>query len=207
MPPTFALKLDSLLLRQSGAWTAVLPLRGVEGVARVADAVAGLKEPGTTFVDLKSESDRLLETYQHEAVTLALVGGLVVLLLLSVSLRSARRVFVVAAPLIAAVLVTAALLTIGDRKLSIFHLVGLLLIVAVGSNYSLFFERQQREEEQRERSVASLALANLCTVIGFGLLSFSGIPVLHDIGITVAIGTLLCLAFSAVLGGSRSPNR
>ena len=206
LPSSFALRLESLLLERSGTWTAVLPLRGVSDVARVADAVTKLNEPGTTFVDLKTESDRLLQTYQQEAVTLALVGGLVVLLLLSASLRSPRRVFAVAAPLVAAVAVTAALLTAGNSKLSIFHLVGLLLIVAVGSNYSLFFERQRHEDELRERSVASLALANLCTVIGFGLLSFSGIPVLHDIGMTVAIGALLCLVFSAVLSGGRLSN-
>ena len=95
--------------------------------------------------------------------------------------------------------VTAAILSVGDQKLSIFNLVGLMLIVAVGSNYCLFFERQGSDGEHRERSVASLALANLCTVIGFGLLSFSGIPVLHDIGMTVALGAFLSLFFAAVL--------
>jgi len=165
----------------------------------VASAVTGLNEPGVTFVDLKSESDRLLQTYQHEAVMLALIGSLVVLALLSVSLRSPRRVFAVAAPLAGAVTVTAAVLSIGDQKLSIFNLVGLMLIVAVGSNYCLFFERLGRDSEHRERSVASLALANLCTVIGFGLLSFSSIPVLHDIGVTVALGAFLSLFFAAVL--------
>ena len=49
-------------------------------------------------------------------------------------------------------------------------------------------------------------LANLCTVCGFGILSLSGIPVLHDIGATVAVGTFLNLIFSAILspvGGAR----
>ena len=208
LPPALALKLDALLFERSGEWIAVLPLRGVADPSAVASAVAGLNEPGVTFVDLKSESDRLLQTYQHEAVMLALIGSLVVLALLSVSLRSLRRVFVVAAPLAAAVTVTAAVLSIGGQKLSIFNLVGLMLIVAVGSNYCLFFERQGRDGEHRERSVASLVLANLCTVIGFGLLSFSGIPVLHDIGMTVALGAFLSLFFAAVLsagqGGTRS---
>jgi predicted exporter len=199
LPPALSLKLDALLFERSGEWITVLPLRGVSDPSRVAAAVTGLNEPGVTFVDLKSESDRLLQTYQHEAVMLALIGSLVVLALLSVSLRSPRRVFAVAAPLAGAVTVTAAVLSIGDQKLSIFNLVGLMLIVAVGSNYCLFFERQGPDSEHRERSVASLALANLCTVIGFGLLSFSGIPVLHDIGMTVALGAFLSLFFAAVL--------
>ena len=40
------------------------------------------------------------------------------------------------------VLVTAGVLVIIGFQLSIFHLVGLLLVVAVGSNYSLFFDQE-----------------------------------------------------------------
>ena len=207
LPPALSLKLDALLFERSGEWIAVLPLRGVADPSRVADAITGLNDPAITFVDLKSESDRLLQTYQHEAVMLALIGSLVVLVLLSASLRSVRRVFVVAAPLAAAVAVTAAVLSMGGQKLSIFNLVGLMLIVAVGSNYSLFFERQGSDTQHRERAVASLGLANLCTVIGFGLLSFSGIPVLHDIGMTVALGAFLSLFFAAVLSTGRPAGR
>jgi len=114
----------------------------------------------------------------------------------------------VVAPLAAAVILTATGLAGADRKLSIFHLVGLLLVVAVGSNYSLFFERQSDGEEQRDRTVASLVLANLSTVIGFGVLSLSGAPVLHDIGGTVAGGAFLSLVFGAILSaGPRARRR
>ena len=146
------------------------------------------------FLDLKTESDRLLAAYLHEALTLSLVGCLVIVGLLSVSLRSPRRIAAVCLPLAAAVICTAAVLLIGNGVLSVFNLFGLLLVVAVGSNYCLFFERQAlANDPARERMVASLLLANLCTVIGFGILSFSRFPVLHGIGSTVAIGAVLCL--------------
>jgi predicted exporter len=45
-------------------------------------------------------------------------------------------------------------------------------------------------------------LANLCTVIAFGVLSLSQIPVLHGIGSTVALGAVLSLVFSAILSKS-----
>jgi predicted exporter len=129
-------------------------------------------------------------------------------LLLAVSLRSVRRVTVVVMPLAAAVLVTVGLLTVGGGKLSIFNLVGLLLTVAVGSNYCIFFERQRWSEPDNERMVASLVLANLCTVIGFGVLSFARLPVLHGIGMTVAAGAFFSLVFSAILtGGERGEAR
>jgi predicted exporter len=194
-----ALRLDSLLLPQPDGWTALLPLRGVRDPDALAREIAALRDPGLLFLDLKAESDRLLHAYLHEALTLSLVGSLVIVALLSVSLRSARRVAAVLLPLAASVICTTALLLIIGGLLSIFNLFGLLLVVAVGSNYCLFFERRGPADGSETRVVASLMLANLCTVIGFGILSFSRFPVLHGIGVTVAIGAFLCLLFGAIL--------
>jgi predicted exporter len=138
---------------------------------------------------------------------LALIGSLVIVLLLAATLRSPRRVLLVVAPLAAAVILTTAVLTIGGQKLSIFNLVGLLLTVAVGSNYCIFFERQDWSDPHSGRTVASLVLANLCTVIGFGVLSFARLPVLHGIGMTVAIGAFLSLVFAAIVVAPRDPKR
>jgi predicted exporter len=130
---------------------------------------------------------------------LSAVGGGCIVLLLLASLRSVSRTTILVAPLAAAVILTMTSLTLGGHQLSIFNLFGLLLVVAVGSNYCLFFDRQKLGQGERERTLASLVLANLCTVIGFGVLSFSRIPVLHDLGMPVAIGTFLSLLFSAIL--------
>ena len=124
--------------------------------------------------------------------------GAIVLLLL-ISLRSPRRVLAVLAPLAAAVIITFSLLVVSGNPLSIFHLVGLLLVVAVGSNYALFFERPTASADERERTLVSLLFANVTTMLGFGLLAFSKVPVLHAIGSTVGIGAFLSLAFSAIL--------
>jgi predicted exporter len=51
--------------------------------------------------------------------------------------------------------------------------------------------------------LASLLIANLTTVIAFGALSFSTVPVLSALGSTVAPGTLLALLFSAALSRDR----
>jgi len=119
--------------------------------------------------------------------------------LLLVTLRSPRRVLVVLLPLAAAVTVTTSVLLMTGERLSIFHLVGLLLVVAVGSNYSLFFDRDISALLDRDRTLVSLLFANASTVIGFGILSLSSVPVLDAIGSTVALGAVLSLAFSAAL--------
>jgi predicted exporter len=80
--------------------------------------------------------------------------------------------------------------------------VGLLLVVAVGSNYSLFFDRQMPSAQDRERTIVSLLFAAGSTTIGFGVLSFSAVPVLNAIGSTVGMGAIMALAFAAILNRS-----
>jgi predicted exporter len=200
---SFTLRLDSLLSRQNGAWVAMLPLRGVVAPDRLAVAIAGLGEKSVAIVDLKVEADRVLAIYLREALLLSLTGGIAIVILLAASLRSPARVARVLIPLAASVILTVTILTIGDRQLSIFNLVGLLLTVAIGSNYALFFERQQPGANDYKRTLASVSLANLCTVIGFGVLALSDIPVLRGIGSTVAIGAALALCFSIVFTARR----
>ena len=199
-----AAKLDGLLIRRGEDWAALLPLRGVADADRLKSEIAASGQGGILLLDLKGDSDRLYQTYRHQALLLALLGALAIVALLFLSFRSPRRVFAVIGPLAASVIVTVALLTATGDKLSIFNLVGLLLVVGVGSNYALFFERRDSGGElsalqHRERIIVSLVLANLCTVIGFGVLTLSRIPVLHGIGMTVAIGAILSLIFSAIL--------
>jgi predicted exporter len=111
----------------------------------------------------------------------------------------------VIAPRFLAVLAVAAALALCGRPMTILHLVGMLLIVAVGSNYALFFDRTPRADAAagpaRLRMLASLLCANVTTVAGFGLLAFSKVPVLNAIGITVGPGAILALVFAAALSG------
>jgi predicted exporter len=197
---SLGLRLDSLLTPSQGGWLAMLPLQGVRDGATLAGAIAGLAKPGLILLDLKAESDRLLDDYLREALTLSAAGGLVIVLLLSLSLRSPRRIAAVLLPLAGAVICTAAVLLGATGSLSIFNLFGLLLVAAIGSNYCLFFERDfsAADAPTRLRLVASLVLADVCTVMGFGVLSFSAMPVLHGIGLTVAIGAGLSLLFAAM---------
>jgi predicted exporter len=196
---TLGLKLDSFMVQRDNGWTVMLPLRGVQDAAAIAEGIR--HETETTFVllDMKQESEQMFRDYRHEAASNALLGALAILALLVFSLRSPRRVLEVTLPLAAAVIVVTALLVAGDGQLSIFHLIGLLLVVAVGSNYALFFDRRCESAQDRERTVTSLLFANASTVLAFGLLSFSQSPVLSAIGSTVAAGAVLSLLFSAIL--------
>jgi predicted exporter len=194
---SLSLKLDALLSQQGDDWIATMPLRGVTDQAAIASVVAA--EQGALLVDLRAESNRLLQVYLREGGSLACLGAAAIVVLLAVSLRSVPRLLAVIAPLAAAVVVTLAMLRLGGHALSIFNLFGMLLVVAIGSNYCLFFDRQRGDPAGMPRVLASLLLANACTVAGFGVLALSRTPVLHDLGLPVAIGTFLSLVFATIM--------
>jgi predicted exporter len=200
---SLAAGLGALLMHVGERWSALLPLRAPPGstsdidLAPVRAALAG--DASVHVLDLKRESDALYDDYLHEAMRLSLAGFAAIIALLWFALRSLKRAALVLAPLVLAVLTVAAVLALCGIELTILHLVGMLLIVAVGSNYALFFDRREAGDRGGPLTVASLALANLCTVLGFGLLSFSGVPVLEALGTTVAPGAFLALLYAALL--------
>jgi len=194
---------EALILHQRNGWHALLPLHSAAAhsidTARVTAALQSARIPQAQTLDLKQEADSLYAGYLSEAIHLSLAGIVALTILLLIALRSPLRVAKVLAPLALAVLCVAAGLALSGVQLTILHLVGMLLIVAVGSNYALFFDRQSRVHAGSESvTLASLAIANLSTVIGFGLLSFSQVPVLVALGATVAPGAFLALLFAAV---------
>lgn len=196
---SLAMGLDTLLIHRDDQWNALLPLTIPEDqkldTQAIEAAIAAI--PGAVFVDLKTESDRLYAGYQQEAILLALAGVIVILGLLMIALRSPLRMLRVVLPLAAAVTTVTAGLAWFGQPLMILHLIGLLLIVAIGSNYALFFDQSDTPDFD-PNTLVSLVLANLATVLGFGLLAFSTVPVLQAMGVTVAPGVILALLFSAI---------
>lgn len=193
---------DALLVRTGGSWTALMPLRAASGGVDAAAVKAALAAAGADdayFVDLKRESDRLYGGYLREAILLSLAGLAAILALLGAATRSPRRVFHIVAPLAAAVAVVVAGLLLAGKTLILLHLVGMLLVVAVGSNYALFFDRGAAAGGIQARTLVALLLASATTVTGFGILAFSSVPVLNAIGTTVGPGVVLTLVFSAIL--------
>ena len=248
---SLAIGTRALLSRQENGrqWTALVALRsppapggGTSDVprARIAQALAPLHQDKTVEVraiDIKTETQQLYVGYLSEAVRAAGFGALAIVVLLAFALRDARRLARVLVPLALAVVLVAAAQVAIAGPLTLFHLVGLLLIVAVGSNYALFFDRRTKFDPRRESGagprpgasrgasrddanddgidevaddralLTSLMIANLTAVIGFGVLGFSSLPVLHAIGTTVAPGALLALLLSAVFAATRAQSR
>jgi predicted exporter len=216
---TLAVAVDGMLVQRRAAaggnesWSVFLPLHAprVDAGAAAADidpapvraalASVDAQQAGTRtlVVDLKKEADALYSGYLRQATLLSLAGVVAIVILIAVALRSPRRMLRVMAPLAGTVLLVMAGLALAGQKLTILHLVGLLLVIAVGSNYALFFSQPQQNAISRS-TLTSLLFANMTTVAGFGILAFSSVPVLNAIGMTVGPGAILALLLAAVFG-------
>lgn len=186
-----------LFERPGGGWSSLIALHPTAQFdpARLRAALSDL--PEVQVVGIMKELDSLYSRYLHEAFVQVMLGALAVVVLLGLYLRSWRRLLAVCQPLALAVLLTLGGMAVLHVPLGILHLVGLLLIVAVGSNYALFFDQLQATGRADEDTLASLMLANLTTVVSFGLIAISDIPALSAIGRVVAPGALLALLLSA----------
>jgi predicted exporter len=229
-----AMSFDALMMQTERGLTAFLPIRQtallssaqVAGDAEVKQVVLltrrlnqlateaqtelvkqGLSDVKISFIDLAEESALVYTKYFDEILLLSMVGYCLICALLYFTLKNWRSTLAVLFPLLLAVIfVMAALVSLGER-LTLLHLVGLLLIVALGSNYALFFNFSTAATEQVSgkarveakidaTTLASLLLASASTMIGFGVLSFSSVPVLHALGVTVAPGAIAALFLS-----------
>lgn len=195
-----ALAVDAMLTPGGKGWNVMLPLRPAADRQEmpVAQLEAALVGSGAVFVDMKTEFDTLYSGYVSEAVRLSLTGCALILLLLGFSLRSPARLARVLTTLALTVACVIAGLHASGEKLHLLHLVGMLLIVAVGSNYALFFDRTAGGEPLDAATLMSLGVATLTTAIGFGTLAASRVPVLNAIGLTVGPGALMALVLAAV---------
>lgn len=189
-----------------GRCNALLPLHAPSaatdidaGAVRAALARINDGPARVTFVDLKGASDSMYDRYMREALRLALAGLVIIVALLALALRSLSGLARVLGPLAGAVVTVVAGLALAGVSLTLLHVIGLLLIVAVGSNYALFFARRTDQDLPEAITFASLAVANLTTVAGFGVLALSSVPLLKAFGETVGPGAILALWLSALL--------
>jgi predicted exporter len=193
----WAARVDALLTPGQGQWIALAPLAGIAQPARLIAAVNQHPVTGMSLLDIKGDTETLLRNAREQALLLMLAGVGTIGLLLWFSLGNARVAAMTLLPVLAAMLTTtASLLALGER-LNLFHLISLLLVLGIGLNYALFFQRRAESPESARRATLAVGLCGLTSMGAFTSLALTPIPVLHAIGLTVLFGTLFSIFYAA----------
>jgi len=193
-------RLDPMLAPRAEGWQGPVVLHGVTDPAQLKAAFAA-QAPSVMYIDMRRELGGILSGYTARAWRWLGWSGVLVLLVLFAGLRSPLMVPRVLGAVLAAMLVTAALLTAFGARLSLIHLVALQLVAGVGLDYVLFFARRQLDAEERARTLRTLVTCNAMTLLTFGLLAACQTPLLRDIGETVACGAVLAMVFAFLFAG------
>lgn len=188
-----ALRLEPLLRQRGDAWLGPIRFRNVTDTELLR---AGLEGTGEVFIDVRTELEGILDAFRARTGWLVGGTGLVMLLALWAGLRQPARVLRVVGAVVAAQAVTLTVLTAAGVRLSAIHLVSLLLAGGVGLDYALFMAREGLDLEERARTLRTLITCNAMTLLTFGLLATCATPILHDIGVTIALGAALSLGYA-----------
>lgn len=189
-----AARLAGLLRVRDDTWYGPIVLIGLRNPDALAQRIESLGVDGVRFLDLRATSSRIMDRFMSEALKHAMgLASLIAVVLVLTQRRGAQIGAAVLLSLAGAV----ALLHLAGEVLSIFHVIGLLLVLGIGLDYGLFGARTPAAERAGTRH--ALRTCWLSTLSVFALLSSSEIPVLNALGLTVAIGVSHCYLVNAVL--------
>lgn len=197
--PLLAARLSPLLRQEGDGWRALLLPAGIRDVAALRAAAATI--PGLLVVDIKAETEALLDQGIGSALRWGAAGGVLVLLLLGAG-RGVAGGLRIALALCGALLLTFGALHALGEQITVFHLTAALLLAGVGMDYALFISRTDRGDAgDAVRALGAVITCMVTTLLTFGLLALCRTPVLHATGLTVCLG----VAFAFLLACALAP--
>jgi len=191
-------RLAAMLVQRDGHWLGLGTVSGVHDVAAL--QALGENTHGTVrLLDLKAASESLVVDYRTRILQALLVAAILLVLTITISLRSLRRAWHVLAPMTLATFLVLAVERVAGVEISLFHLVALILAGGLGLHYALFFERDTGDPAEQRRTLHATIVCVLSALLVFGMLAWATIPVLRAIGLTVSLGVAFHFCLSILM--------
>ena len=211
--PALRSRVANLLVETADGARGFAFIRGLRDPDALETALAETDVPGTRLLDLKAETETLLRGYRTETLTWIALGGVLAAVALGAGLRRARPVLLVSGAVAASVLATAGALVVLGTSLTVFHLLGLMVVAGLGLDYAIFL--REAAEAERPRAGAkeadgdthgrdarrSVVICAVTSTAVFAILGGAEFPMLAQLGTTVAIGAALSLLFGLIFTG------
>ena len=130
------------------------------------------------------DSISALQDQRVAGSSLLIVAYLLVGALLFFYYRSLSSLSLLLIPAVASLLTIAVLQLIG-QSITIFHVVALFLVLGLGMDY-IVFSKEMVDSQQVTQQV--VLLSAITSLLSFGLLAFSSVPIVSAFGSTILIG-------------------
>ncbi|MGN6653037.1 MMPL family transporter [Trinickia sp.] len=154
--------------------------------------------PGVAFVDKAGSVSRLFGAYRFDSA-LWLAAAVVLVCALLIGRYRVRGGVRVVMPVVLAVAIALAAFGYAGVPLTLFNWLALMLVLGVGVNYAVFLrEGCAREGADLGAVWTGVALSAATTLLSFGLLAMSAMPVLKNFGATLALGIAVSVLLAPI---------
>ena len=144
---------------------------------------------GVNYVNSVAATTTALSQQRQSASKLLMLAYLFVAALLFVRYRNWRALNLLAIPIIAS-MGFVALFALTGQTITLFHSMALFLVLGLGMDYGIFAHDMQDDHNKTRQAIFVSAITSL---LSFGLLALSDIPVVKAFGLTLLIGNSLNL--------------
>ena len=198
-------RLAAMLMHRGDHWLGLGTVSGVHDVAAI-EAMAAAQGGGVRLLDMKGAAESLVAAYRLRILQALGVATLLLVLTITLSLRSVRRAWHVLAPMTLATFLVLAVERMAGIEISLFHLIALILAGGLGLHYALFFERETGDPAEQRRTLHATLVCVASALLVFGMLAWASIPVLRAIGLTVSLGVAFHFCLSILMAPHARPD-
>jgi len=156
-------------------------LSAIEGIAQSIE--------GVNYINTIAATTKALGQQRQSATQLLIIAYLLVAILLFLRYRNWRSLNLLAIPMVAS-LGFVVLFSITGQAITLFHSMALFLVLGLGMDYAIFAHDMQHDQDKTRQAIFVSAITSL---LSFGLLGLSDIPVVKAFGLTLLIGNSLNL--------------
>lgn len=177
----------------NGLWTLVLP---------ISTAIDLSSMPDVLLIQQAEDTSHLFGLFRTKSTWMLAVTIMLLLLVLTlIKYRFTTAFSVVVIPVLAGLMALLLSQTLGFH-VSLFSILGQLLVLGMGIDYVVFL----KESAHPKVIMRALLLSATTTILAFGLLTLSQVAVIKSFGFTVGIGIILVLLMSPSVAKRRNNN-
>ena len=136
------------------------------------------------YVNTLANASDALKAQRVTGSKLLFLAYALIALMLALYYRQISAVLLLLIPLVASAITLASVSALG-QPITVFHIMALFLVLGLGMDYIIFAKEMT---EQRAITQQAILLSAVTSLLSFGLLAFSSMPIVQAFGSTILIG-------------------
>ncbi|HCU06217.1 MAG TPA: hypothetical protein DIC42_01345, partial [Holosporales bacterium] len=159
------------------------------------------KNESTLYINPIQEYQNLFQKYRSSAQYM-LIFSIFIISVLSIVLHGLKGSFHIMRPIMLSLMGTIGMINFLHIPFTLFHIMGSLLVLCIGIDYALFLYCRHNTDKENALLLANIICA-ATTILSFGFLAFSQTKAIHDFGLFVLIGIILCFFNTTLFLGKK----